>query len=201
SNAQFRQPGGTAVDPAGNVYVADQNNSTIRKISPAAVVTTIAGLPTVDGSADGTGVVTKFSFPQGVALDALTNVYVADSNNNTIRKITPTDVVSTIAGLVGISGSADGTGSAALFNSPIGVTTDSSANVYIGDTFNHTIRKITPNGNVSTLPGLAGSSGNIDGMGNAARFTLPIGVAVDGPRNDHVADAGNHIIRKTTQGR
>ena len=105
-----------AVDGSGNVYVADTNNYTIRKITPAGVVSTLAGLAGTSGSADGTGSAARFNYPHGVAVDSSGNVYVADSGNNTIRKITPAGVVSTLAGLAGSSGSADGTGSAARFN-------------------------------------------------------------------------------------
>ena len=145
-----------AVDSAGNVYVADTDNHTIRKITPSRVVRTLAGLAGSHGSADGTGSAARFNFPLGVAVDSAGNVYVADTDNYTIRKITPSGVVRTLAGLAG-TGSADGTGSAARFNFPQGVAVDSAGNVYVADTSNHTIRKITPSGVVSTFAGLAGS--------------------------------------------
>ena len=131
-----------------------------------------------------------------MAVDSAGNVYVADSNNVTIRKITPGGVVSTLAGLAGQYGSADGTGSAARFNNPNGVAVDSAGNVYVADTCNYTIRKITPGGVVSTLAGLAGNRGSADGTGSAARFFSPQGVAVDSAGNVYVADTGNHTIRK-----
>src|SRR6266852_5393087 len=112
--------------------------------------TTLAGATSI-GSADGTGSAARFSFPSGVATDASGNVYVADSYNSTIRQITPAGVVTTLAGLAGITGSADGTGSAARFYFPFGVATDSSGNVYVADTDNSTVRKITPAGVVTTL--------------------------------------------------
>src|SRR6266487_3128445 len=117
--------------------------------------TTLAGQASI-GSADGTGSAARFYFPQGVATDTSGNVYVADTFNYTIRKITPAGVVTTLAGLAGFPGSADGTGSAARFSSPIGVATDSSGNVYVADSGNNTIRQITPAGVVTTLAGLAG---------------------------------------------
>jgi len=198
SAARFRFPAGMAVDGSGNVYVADSNNSTIRKVTSAGVVTTLAGSAGTDGSADGTGSAAQFFVPIGVAVDGSGNVYVADSNNNTIREVTPAGVVSTLAGLAGTDGSADGTGSAAQFSGPSGVAVDGSGNVYVADSNNSTIRKVTPAGVVTTLAGSAGNPGSADGTGSAAQFSGPSGVAVDGSGNVYVADAGNDTIRKVT---
>ena len=152
------------------------------------MVTTLAGLAGSSGSANGTGSAARFYYPFGVAVDSAGNVYVADTGNNTIRKVTPAGVVTTLAGLAGSSGSADGTGSAARFNYPSGVAVDSAGNVYVADTGNNTIRKVTPAGVVTTLAGLAGSPGSADGTGSAARFYYPHGVAVDSAGNVYVAD-------------
>jgi Dockerin type I domain/NHL repeat len=198
SAARFNSPGAVAVDGSGNVYVADTNNNTIRKITPAGVVRTLAGTAGLSGSADGTGSAARFKSPSGVAVDGSGNVYVADSYNHTIRKITPAGVVTTLAGTAGWQGSADGTGSAARFRYPSGVAVDGSGNVYVADSLNHTIRKITPAGVVTTLAGTALSSGSADGTGSAARFNSPRGVAVDGSGNVYVADFYNHTIRKIT---
>src|SRR5213593_3736548 len=141
--------------------------------------TNLAGLPGGLGSVDGTAGAARFNYPSGVAVDSAGNVYVADSGNSTIRKITPDGTVTTLAGSAGQSGSADGTGSAARFNNPRGVAVDSVGNVYVADTSNATIRKVTPAGAVTTLAGLAGSGGSADGTGSAARFLDPSGVAVD----------------------
>src|SRR5207245_2370200 len=168
SAARFYFPTGVATDSSANVYVADQYNHTIRKITPAGVVTTLAGLAGNPGRGDGTGSAARFNYPSGVATDSSGNVYVADPYNHTIRKITPAGVVTTLAGLAENPGSADGTGSAARFSAPWGVATDSSGNVYVADTFNYTIRKITPAGVVTTLAGLAGNPGTHDGTGRAA---------------------------------
>ena len=135
-----------AVDGDGNVYVADSSNHTIRKITPAGVVTTLAGTAGSWGSADGTGADARFYYPEGVAVDGDGNVYVADTSNLTIRKITPAGVVTTWAGAATESGFVDGIGRAAFFDSPSGVAVDGDGNVYVADTSNHAIRKVTPAG-------------------------------------------------------
>ncbi|MGA2176629.1 MAG: NHL repeat-containing protein [Verrucomicrobiota bacterium] len=201
SAARFAQPMGVAVDSAGNLYVGDDQNNTIRKVRPVGtnwVVTTLAGLAGVAGSADGTGSNARFNDPGRVAVDANGNVYVTDGGNNTIRKVTPAGVVTTLAGLAGSSGTNDGTGSAARFNYPRGVAVDSAGNLYVADRDNDTIREVTPAGVVTTLAGLAGSAGSADGTGSAARFHYPAGMAVDSAGNLYVADHQNSTIRKMT---
>src|ERR1039458_7508417 len=147
SAARFYLPWGVAVDSAGNVYVADRYNSTIRKVTPVGtnwVVTTLAGLAGSQGSADGTGSTARFLEAVGVEVDSAGNVYVADTFNNTIRKVTPVGtnwVVTTLAGLAGSQGGADGTGSAARFYTPYNLAVDSAGNVYVGDGQNYTIRR------------------------------------------------------------
>jgi len=196
SAARFNTPYGVAVDSAGNVYVADNGNHTIRKVSAAGVVTTLAGLAGSGGSADGTGSAARFSLPNGVAVDSAGNVYVADFNNHTIRKVTPAGVVTTLAGRAGSFGSADGTGGAARFIFPTDVAVDSAGNVYVADTGNYAIRKVTAAGVVTTLAGNAGVSGSADGAGSVARFYRPSDVVVDNAGNLYVADSGNNTIRK-----
>jgi streptogramin lyase len=209
--ARFAGPWGVATDSAGNVYVADYVNDIIRKITPDGVVSTFAGTAAAKGSSDGTGAAAHFYEPAGVATDSAGNVYVADSSNNIIRKVTPAAVVTTLAGTAGVVGSADGTGAGASFGNPSGLTTDNAGNVYVADTFNDVIRKITPAGVVTTFAGTAGMSGSTDGVGAAARFNVPSDVATDGTGNVYVADSGfgpgcgqgcvdwgNHIIRKIT---
>lgn len=196
--ATFDNPYGIAIDPARNIYIADRLNQTIRKVSAAGVVRTLAGLAGVTGSVDGTGSAARFNYPFGVAADASGNVYVADSGNQSIRKITPAGVVTTLAGSNGLIGSADGTGSSARFFSPSGVAVDTSGNLYVADSGNHTIRKITPAGVVTTLAGSPLAPGSANGTGSAARFFSPYGVAVDAGGNVLVADSANHLIRKIT---
>ena len=189
--AQFSGPRGVAVDSSGNVYVADTLNNRIRKITPEGVVSTLAGTAT-PGHVDTRGTEAKFNFPERVAVDSSGNVYVADTNNHRIRKITPEGEVTTLAGST--RGFADGAGTKAWFDEPIGVAVDSSGNVYVADSYNHRIRKITPAGVATTLAGSTADSA--DGTGTAAKFHSPIGVAVDSSGNVHVADSNNHRIRK-----
>ena len=159
------------MDGGGNVYVGDTGNFTIRKITPGSVVITVAGVPGNSGSADDTSSAARFNGPEGIAVDETGNLYVADAGNHTIRNVTPAGVVTTVAGVAGSSGSIDRTDT--RFYQPFGVTVDSAGNVYVADTGNNTIRKITPRGVVSTLAGLALSSGSADGIGSAARFFIP----------------------------
>jgi len=198
ADARFYGPMGVAIDGEGNVIVADSYNNIIRKITPDMMVTTLAGNPSVTGSADGTGSAALFDGPNGVAADSAGNVYVADTQNDIIRKITPAGVVTTLAGKAGAAGSADGTGTAARFMSPSGVATDSAGNVYVADTYNHTIRRITPAGVVTTLAGNPNIYGSADGTGGRANFSIPYAVATDGAGNVYVADIGNQNIRKIT---
>ncbi|MBS1530530.1 MAG: hypothetical protein JSU01_09495 [Bacteroidetes bacterium] len=196
--ARFNHPFGITIGQSGNLYVADQGNSLIRKITPAGVVSTYAGTYLVMGETNGLDSLSSFRGPFGVAADSSGNVYVADAGNNMVRRISSSGIVSTFAG-TGIPGSADGTDTA-TFNSPMGVATDQAGNVYVADYENHLIRKITPAGAVSTLAGKAGISGFTDGVDTAARFNLPEALAVDAAGNVYVADAGNDAIRKITPG-
>jgi hypothetical protein len=193
--ARFNGPAGVAVDGSGNIYVADAGNTSIRKVTANGTVTTFAGVSGVAGSADGVGAGARFNAPQGLAVDAAGNVYVADTNNSTVRKITPAGVVTTLAGVAGQTGTADGPGGSARFNGPYAVAVDASGNVYVADFFNATIRKITASGTVSTLAGFAGQGSMADGFGAAARFNQPYGVAVDGSGNVFVADTYNRAVR------
>ena len=196
SSARLNFPGGLRCDSAGNIYVADGENSTIRKITPAGVVTTLAGVAGTTGSNDGTGSGALFNGPGGVAPDAAGNVYVADSGNYTIRKITPTGVVTTLAGRVGVSSHLDGSGVNAGFSDPQNVAVDSSGNIYVADGMGETIRKVTPAGAVTTVAGIVGSHGLRNGSVGTAVFNDPTGVAVDAAGDIFVADFGNNAIRE-----
>jgi serine/threonine protein kinase, bacterial len=192
--AGFNYPIGIAADANGNLYIGDQLNEKVRKITSAAVVTTLAGSGAV-GSNDGAGSSATFYYPTGVTLDPSGNIYVTDLGGNTIRKVTPGGAVSTVAGS-GATGSANGPAGTATFSSPTGVAVDKSGNLYIADASNNKIRKITPGGVVSTFAGSA--QGSADGTGSAASFYYPYGIAIDASGNLYVADARNNKIRKIT---
>ena len=200
--ASFSGPNGVAMDSTGStIVVADTGNSTIRKIVTAGsvnTVSTLAGTASVTGSQDGNGVAASFNNPYGIANDSAGSIYVADTNNNTIRKISPQGTVSTLAGTAGITGNDNGTGVDASFSYPYNIAVDSAGNIYVADNGNNIIRKITSSGVVSTLAGTAGVIGNADGTGPGASFNGPTGIAVDSAGNVYVADTQNNIVRKIT---
>lgn len=198
--ARFNAPAGITTDGTF-LYVADTGNNTIRKVDIATgAVTTLAGtvgVGTVEtsGSTDGVGSAAKFNAPFAITTDGR-NLYVADTNNNTIRSIViATGAVTTLAGSAGATGSTDGIGSAARFNSPGGITTDST-NLYVSDTGNRIIRKVViATGTVTTLAGSPGTIGSTDGIGAAALFGTLFGITTDGT-NVFVADADQNTIRR-----
>jgi gliding motility-associated-like protein len=191
--ATFNNPHGIATDNQGTVYVADRFGHAIRKISTNGDVTTLAGSG-IPGNSDGTGTSASFNEPWSLCVGIDGNIYVADTKNNIIRKITPQGVVSTFAGN-GSFGISDGPGATASFGSPSGIEMDESGNLYVADHLTHVIRKITPDGTVSRLAGSPYVSGFIDGNGNDALFNRPYGLTVEVGGNIIVADEWNHAIR------
>ena len=200
SAARFEGPQGVALDTSGNLYVADTANHTIRQITPEGVVTTVAGRPGSWGSVDGTGTAARFNTPHDLTVDTAGTIYVADTYGNVIRKIAPGSVVTTVAGSAGDRRNVDGIGSAARFYYPTAITADRMGNLFVADRETHTIRKISPDGSVTTLAGLAGARGSNDGIGSDARFSEPSGVAVDGEGYIYVGDTRNNTIRKISSG-
>jgi sugar lactone lactonase YvrE len=186
--AQFKWPQGLAVDSAGNVFVADRGNHLIRKIGRDGIVTTIAGSPGKFGRVDGTGEGARFWYPVGIVVDASGNIYVADSSGQAIRKMTPAGAVSTLAGTPETKDRKLGFGSVDHFHNPLGIALDKDRNVFVADSNNFVIRKVTPDGTVSAVAGQPGNSGTTDGTAKSARFSYPSGVAFDGKGNLYVVD-------------
>jgi sugar lactone lactonase YvrE len=193
--ARVNGPGALVRDGAGNIFIADRFNHVIRKMSPAGVLSTYAGVPQSSGSVDGAAATAKFNEPTGLALDSTGNLFVADTKNFKIRKISTSGQVSTLAGS-GAQGNADGAGTTAMFDLPERIVVDAGGNLYVSQ--NEVIRKITPTGTVSTLAGVYGSRGSANGTGPAAQFQGIADLTLDASGNVIVFDQDNSLIRKIT---
>ena len=198
TTARFVRPTGMVLDSAGNIYVGEYGHL-IRKISPNGIVTTIAGNPIIGTSADGDSTSASFRNPYGITIDASGNLYVADRDDNLIRKIDTNKRVTTIAGVGSVAGFINTAANLgyALFDKPAGIAVDIAGNLLITDQGNHVIRKIDPSGIVTTFAG-TGTAGNTDGSLTTASFNSPEGIAIDPGGNLYIADRGNHSIRKIT---
>ena len=196
AKASFFYPGALAADSNGNIYVADTHNNLIRKITPAGTVSTVAGRLTHEtadlDSPD------RFDNPSGIAVDKAGNIYVADWNNDEVRKITGQGTTTIIAGSRN-PGASNGISKAATFYLPGGIAVDGKGNIFVADTYNNMIREIKPNGWVTTLAGQK-KKGAQDGKGATAAFLHPQGIAIDGLGNIIVADMGNNTIRQVSTG-
>lgn len=186
TDARFNRPLGLARDAAGNMYVADSGNNTIRKISASGNVVTLAGTAGTSGTNDGIGAAARFSFLKGLTVDGAGNVYAVDGN--AVRKVTPTGAVRTLAGVPGIAGDTDGPGATARFSQPWGIVADSAGNVYVADTDNFLIRRIAPDGMVTTYAGSRGNRGTGNGSIGSVSFLGPKGIARDAGGNLYVTD-------------
>lgn len=199
NTASFSSPAGIAVTRDGQtIYISEYNTHVIRRIT-GGTVSVVAGTVYVSGSTDGAGTAASFDHPYGITLLNNGNLIIADEWNCKLRQMTPAGVVTTIAG-TGTPGSADGAAASASFNYPAAVTADTLGNIFVADALNSTIRKYnTASGQVSTYAGTAGLTGGTDGIGAAARFNQPTGVAYNrARRNLYIADNSNHTIRKIT---
>ncbi len=197
ATARLRTPTGLVLAPNGDVFVAEEYNYTVRKLS-SKLVTTLAGKSFYSGSTDGPPNVASFYGTGAMAVDAAGNVFVADSSNSVIRKVTPDGVVSTFAGTAGSGGTVDGTGAAARFDVPQAIAIDRAGILYVA-TF-YSVRKITPDGVVTTLAGSRTEGGMVDGVGSAARFNIPQSIAVDDNGNVFTADFGRALRKITPNG-
>ena len=198
-NASFNEPTSVAFDAQGNLFVADSQNNRIRKISPSGIITTAVGTGAQDFSGDGGQAATaSLNLPRGITVDKNGNLYIADADNNRIRKVTALGVISSIAGvnIDGFTGDGGPATDAQIFF-PTSVAVDNAGNIFFSDTGNHRIRKITPDGIINTVwgTGSAGFSGD-DGLGINAQLNAPGGLSIDTAGNLYVADRLNHRIRK-----
>lgn len=200
--ARFSSPEAIAIDAAGNLFVADNGNFVIRKITPAGVVTTLAGTVGVIGGGDGPGPTARFRQIGGIAVDPAGNLYAADTPNRTIRKITPAGFVSTIAGIISndysVPAVVDGIGPNARFGSPRGIVIDGAGNLYVADSSYRQIRKINPQGVVTTLAGTTNGGGVLDGTGTRALFSDPTGLALHSSGVLYVLEPSSQVLRTVT---
>jgi len=203
TSAAMNHPRGVAFDASGNMYIADELNHRIRRVTPGGVITTFAGNGTAGFSGDGVlAPNAQLNQPEDVLADASGNIYIADSGNHRIRKISPGGTISTIAGTgtFGFNGDNQAAVNAQL-NRPVSIALDASGNLYIADASNHRVRKMTTSGTITTVAGngVQGYSGN-GGSATSARLRFPVGIALDSANNLYIADAGNHVVREVTAG-
>jgi sugar lactone lactonase YvrE len=197
SLARFNAPFGLAVSGTGGMYISDSQNHTIRFMAANGTVTTYAGMAGLPGGTNGSPASAQFNQPNGLALAPNGTLYVADYGNSCVRAISTSAGVTTFAGQSGTHGFIDASGTAALFYWPVGIAADAAGVLWLTDTHNHAIRRLTADGTVSLVAGF-GSLGNADGIGKEALFNLPCGIATTPAGNVVVADTFNHILRSVT---
>lgn len=197
TQAQFASPHGFTVDPAGNIYIADTGNNRIRKVTAEGTVTTVVGIGPAGYSGDaGSAAFAGLNAPTGIASDALGNLYIADTGNHRVRKVSSNGVITTVAGgaTAGFSGD-NGPAASALLNAPVSVAVDASGTLYIADSGNHRVRRVSPQGIITTVAGSDPGAGD-GGPGPKALLFQPSGVAFDSSGNLYIADTSNHRIRR-----
>ncbi len=204
SAARFNSPGGLALDPAGNLVVADTGNHTLRRVAMDGTVSTLAGSAGVPGTTDALGPLARFNAPFGLVITSAGITYISDSLNHTIRRMGTDGSVSTLAGQPGVSGLVDGTGSAALLNQPNGLALAANGLLYFTDYGNSDIRTVSTTGIVTTVAGhnntATTTTGYADGNALSSLFSLPVGIAVDGAGVVWIADTHNHVLRRLMGG-
>lgn len=196
TGARFNDPSGITVGPDGRIYLADSRNHIIRVIGTNGLVETLAGSAGEAGSADGVGAAARFDHPSGIAIDPAGNVIVGDTGNHTLRRISPSGIVTTLAGAAGQAEWLDG--NASRFRSPIGLAIAANGDIYVADCGNHVIRRLDSSGNVTTFAGQGEVWGSNDGLSTNAKFNSPLDLCFDSLGNLFVSDANNYTIRKIT---
>ena len=194
----FTAPYGVVSDAAGNLFVADGGSHVIWKVDATGHKTLLAGTPGVPGATDGPGTSAQFRYPGGLCLDSAGDLLVADTGNDTIRRIAPDGTVTTLAGTAGVPGSADGPGATATFNAPVGIVMDATGAAFVADSQNHVIRRVAADGTVSTVAGVKGQPGFQNGAAASALFNQPNGLALKADGTLVIADYGNSSIRMLT---
>lgn len=192
----FDSPTALAVAPDGTIFVADSGNHVIRRVLPGGRISTVAGKAGESGAMDGLAGEARFHSPLGLALAQDGSLVVADAGNHAIRRIASDATVSTLAGSLGVWGTEDGPAATARFNGPVGLAFDAAGNLLIADSANHTLRRFSTNGTVTTFAGKAGDDGCLDGSADRSRFSNPAGLAFDARGSLYVVDSANHVLRR-----
>ena len=200
TNAQLFDPYGVAVDASGNVYIADQLNHRIRKVTAAGIITTVAGSGTAGFTGDGgPAVQAQLHYPLNVAVDATGNLYISDLSNNRVRKVSPAGIIVTFAGGGAASPGDGGLATSAVVSGPSGLAVDAAGVVFVADRYAERVRRISPNGLIATVAGngTAGYSGD-GGTAASAQLNLPSDVTLDASGDLYIADFNNNFIRKVS---
>jgi sugar lactone lactonase YvrE len=199
-STHFDSPTALAVAKDGTLFVADTGNHAIRRVSPSGTVTTLAGKPGEAGATNGVGVNARFNSPLGLALARDGTLIVADAGNHALRRVTTDGTVTTLAGELESWGMIDGPPAVARFNGPVGLAFDHTGNLFVADSANHAIRRLAPDGTVTTFAGKLGEDGCVDGAPATARFSKPAGLSFDAHGRLYVVDSFNHVLRRVTLG-
>ncbi|MCX6396057.1 MAG: PxKF domain-containing protein [Propionibacteriales bacterium] len=196
TSSNLNSPAGVAVDGSGNVYIADQGNHRVEQVTPGGQLSVIAGTGVAGAPTAGPATSSNLDNPTGVVVDGTGNVYIADGRNNQVEKVTPGGQLSVIAGTGAAGAPTAGPATSSNLRTPFGVAVDGSGNVYIADTSNHRVEKVTPGGQLSVIAGTGAAGAPTAGPATSSNLSYPTGVAVDGTGNVYIADFGNHRVEK-----